>query len=209
LVVLDGEDPELAEVEVGAPVESPSTETGAPAVALTMEPEGFSPGPGAVALLAIAACLNASKLFASVGLMANTIPFWQCVKLLATTWLQKNHKGAEAFSTVILQVGNPEAPLGSDTFWNPELTPAAVQGAAKVDWTTEWFFETNWKLTMSPLFTPVKFVGLKVRVLLSPTRTLKVAAWTEAAAERMAAVATEKRILARYRRVEMEISSSK
>jgi len=43
---------------------------------------------------------------------------------------------------------------------------------------------------MSPLATPVKLVGLKVRVLLLPTRTLKVAAWTEAAVERMAA-ATE------------------
>lgn len=35
------------------------------------------------------------------------------------------------------QVGKV-GPFGSETFWNPELTPAAVQGAANVDWTTDY-----------------------------------------------------------------------
>jgi hypothetical protein len=154
-------------------VPSPLTETGpsvAPGVPEMIVPEGFWPG-GEVLLDVKAAFWKASKLLFAVGLIAKTIPLWQCVKL-AVVWEQKNHKGAEAFSTVILQVGKPEAPVGSDTFWNPELTPAAVQGAVKVDCTTEWFFETNWKLTMSPLATPDKVVGLKTRLLLSPTRTL-------------------------------------
>jgi len=98
-----------------------------------------------------------------------------------------------AFSTVKLQVGNV-APFGSETFWNPELTPAAVQGAGKVDWTTEWFLETNWKLMTSPLFTPVILEGLKTSESFAPTWTLKLAALTEAAAERRAAAAVEKRI---------------
>jgi len=46
----------------------------APALPLMIDPEGFWPGAGAVALVAMAACWNASKLFAAVGLMAKTIP---------------------------------------------------------------------------------------------------------------------------------------
>jgi len=58
-------------------VATPLTERAAsvaPATPLTMDPEGFWPGAGAVALVAMAACWNASKLFAAVGLMAKTIP---------------------------------------------------------------------------------------------------------------------------------------
>lgn len=96
---------------------------------------------------------------------------------------------------VILQVGKEE-PVGSETFWNPELTPAAVQGSAKVDWVTEWFLETNWKLTTSPLETLLRLVGLKVNVSLKPTTTFHwFCAWTETAERAATAAATEKRIL--------------
>lgn len=70
----DPDDPAAA-VAAGAEL-LPPTEIGpsvAPAVPDTMEPDGFWPG-GEVALVALAAAWNASKLLASVGLIANTIP---------------------------------------------------------------------------------------------------------------------------------------
>lgn len=45
--------------------------------------------------------------------------------------------------TVTLKVGNSVAL--SATAMNPESTPAFKQGAAKLDWVTEWFF---WWLVM-------------------------------------------------------------
>lgn len=70
--VVEAAGPALAADSVATPL----AETGpvASAFPVTMEPEGFWPGAGAVALVAIAACWNASKLFAAVGLIANTIP---------------------------------------------------------------------------------------------------------------------------------------
>jgi len=112
----------------------PLTETTAlvaPAVPERTVPEGFSLGAGSVALVPCAASWKASKLLFAVGLTAKTIPASQCVPV-GVVWLQKNHNGAEAFSTVRLQVGNEE-PVGSETFWKPELTPFAVQGEVKDD----------------------------------------------------------------------------
>jgi len=68
-------DPEAAAVAEAAAL-LPATETApsvAPAVPEIALPEGFWPV-GEVALVAIAAALKASKLFACVGLMAKTIP---------------------------------------------------------------------------------------------------------------------------------------
>lgn len=93
--------------------------------------------------------------------------------LFAVVCAQKNHRGLVLFSMVILQVGKVEA-LTSATSWNPELTPLAVQGAAKEDWVTEWFLETNWKETISPFATPVRLLGVYVNVSFAPTMTFHV-----------------------------------
>lgn len=45
------------------------------------------------------------------------------------------------------------------TGWKPESIPGVPSalvmrshGLAKVDWVTEWFFERNWKETLSPFW---------------------------------------------------------
>jgi len=88
----------------------------------------------------------------------------------------KLHEGA------IVEVGS--------TAKNPESIPldACVQGTAKLDSVTEWFFETNWKWIVSPSW-PITEEGLKTKPP-SPTRTL-ISAAEATRAEARAKVAKE------------------
>jgi len=82
------------------------------------------------------------------------------------------------------------------TFWKPVSNAVSfnfVHGVGKDDCVAEWFFETNWKTTVSP-GAAVMLEGLKVRVLFEPTVMTHSAA-IAAEAGRRAATKVEKRIL--------------
>jgi len=141
------------------------------ASAVTIVPGGFCPA-GKLALGVIARAWKAEKVLFAFALIEKTIPASQCV-LFAVVCPQKNQRGLVLFSMVILQVGKV-GPSTLVTFWNPELTPLAVQGLAKEDWVTEWFLETNWKETISPFWTLVRLLGVNVNVSFWPTMTFHV-----------------------------------
>jgi len=85
----------------------------------------------------------------------------------------------------------------ASTAKNPESTPACTHGVAKLDSVTEWFFETNWKLTVSPSWA-ITEEGLKTRPP-SPTRTL-ISAAEAVRAETRAKAAKENIIVSRQRK---------
>jgi len=90
---------------------------------------------------------NASKLLSAVGFTAKTIPIWQWTTGFVCA--QKNHKGVLASLRVKLQEGSEVEELAAR---KPESIPVGerVHGAAKVDWVTEWFFETKLNWMVSP-----------------------------------------------------------
>jgi len=98
---------------------------------------------------------------------------------------------------VMLNVNWGRVALPFATNWKPELAPPVngVHGAANDDWVTEWFLPWNWKETVSPTAAPSISDGSKINSLLAPTFTRWSTAWTEATERRVAAAATEKRML--------------
>lgn len=119
----------------------------------------------------MAAAWNCSKVLSAVGFTANTIPAVQWTA--GTVWAQKNHKGVVS---VTWNVHTGSAVSVALTGWKPESIPVGdrTQGAAKVDWVTEWFL--FWLVSEAQHYTINRWEGdaqLKVDVVTGLSSDLR------------------------------------
>jgi hypothetical protein len=137
---------------------------------------------------ALAVAWNCSNVSFAVGLIANTMPFWQW-----DVWRQYHQ---DAFVSLTVIVNETTSVALAETGSKPESTPPASDrhGAVKFDCVTVWFLGEKMNVIVS-LAWAATLVGLKASVELAPTVTWWSSADAEVATERARiAEAIEKRI---------------